>query len=124
MWCIATDMRSSVMKSRWLFLAVALSFAVVLCNLDHDGPTAGMAEHGHENFSGCVIDDCVALTSEDFLFPASAAGVFLLLAAALGFGLYHPLPGTETRGGSHYINANHPPRASNKLYRLHSVYLL
>ncbi|MBI3994559.1 MAG: hypothetical protein HY349_01150 [Nitrospirae bacterium] len=112
------------MKSRWLFLAVALSFAVVLCNLDHDSPTAGMNEHGHENFSGCVIDDCVALTSEDFLFPASAAGVFLLLAAALGFGLHHRLPGTETRRRSHFISANRIPRASNKLYQLHASYLL
>lgn len=112
------------MKSRWLFLAVALSFTVVLCNLDHVGPMDGMAEHGHESFSVCVIDQCVSLTSNNLSAPASAAGVFLLLAAALGFGLCHRLPGTEARGRSHFIDANHLPRASNKLYQLHVSYLL
>ncbi|MBI3610510.1 MAG: hypothetical protein HY204_07400 [Nitrospirae bacterium] len=109
------------MKSRWLFLAVALSFTVVLCNLDHVGP---MAEHGHETFSGCVIDQCVTLTSKDFSSPAGAAEVFLLLAAALGFGFYHRLFGIEARGRSYFIDANHLPRASNKLYQLHVSYLL
>lgn len=112
------------MKSRWLFLAVALSFAVVLCNLDHVGPMVGMAEHGHESSSGCIIDQCVTLTSNNFSVPVSAAGVFLLLAAALGFGLYHRLPGTETRGRSHLIDSNHLPRDSNKLYQIHASYLL
>jgi hypothetical protein len=112
------------MKSRWLFLAVALSFAVVLCNLDHVGPMAGMAEHGHESSSGCVIDQCVSLTSNNFSSPASPAGVFLLLAAALGSGIGHRLLGTETPGGSDFIDAHHLPRASNKLYLLHVSYLL
>jgi hypothetical protein len=112
------------MKSRWLFLAVALSFTVVLCNLDHVGPRAEMTGHGHETFSGCVIDQCVTLTSKDVSSPAPAAEVFLLLAAVLGFGLYQRLPGTEARGRSHFIDANHLPRASNKLYQLHVSYLL
>lgn len=110
-----------MMQSRWLFLAVALSFAVVLCNLDRGDP---MAEHGHEGSSGCVIDQCVSLISNNFSFPASAAGVFLLLAAALGFGLNHPLLGTEPRGRSYFIDAYHLPRASIKLYQLHVSYLI
>jgi len=109
------------MKSRWLFLAVALSFAVVLCNLDHGVPMAG---HGHESSSGCIIDQCVSLTSNNFSSPASAAGGFLLLAAALGFGITHRPPGTEARGRSHFIDANHLPIVSNKLYQLHVSYLL
>lgn len=112
------------MKSRWVLLAVALSFAVVLCNLDHVGPAAGTAEHGHKSLSGCIIDHCVTLTSKDFSSQVSAAGVFLLLAAALRFGLHYRLSGTETRRYSLFINANHLPRASNKLYQLHSSYLL
>ncbi len=112
------------MKSRWLFLAVALSFAMVLCNIDHAGPMAGKAGHVHESYSGCVIEQCVTLTSSDFLFPSSAAGMFLLLAAALGFGFYPHLPGAETRGRSHFIDTNHLPRASNKLYQLYASYLL
>jgi len=112
------------MQSRWLFFVVALLLAVVLCNLDHMGPMAGMAEHGHEGFSGCIIDQCVTLTSNNFSSLGSAAGVLLLLAAALGFGFYHRLPGTETRGPFRFINANHLPRASNKLYQLHAALLL
>ncbi|MEW6324222.1 MAG: hypothetical protein AB1515_02425 [Nitrospirota bacterium] len=108
--------------TRLLFGMMVLAVAVTLCGIDHLGLQSDlMAGHAHGAAPECVPDLCVTATSNDTSWAGKTA-LFWLLGLALTAGLITPL--LVDPKNAWLIHAHHPPRASNKLYRLHAVFLL
>ncbi len=107
---------------KFTVLAIVLCVAVVLCSIDHTGPTVGNSEHADAVSSGCLSDVCQTLTSKDSSFPGKTAGFILLLTfiltaeiASFSMGQLRFLkPSSNGR--------NQVSKAFNKLYRLHAAY--
>ena len=107
-----------------VLLVIFLSVAVALCGLNHVGPMNGPGHHAHPVSAACASILCVTLTSQGSTLSGKTAVVSLhpVVLALSGFSPHF----SEINPGRIVLlfNKDHLPGASNKLYRLHAVYLL
>lgn len=111
-------------NNKLMFSVMALCIAVAVCSIDHVSPMNGAADHAHTAAPGCIPNLCVTMVSQDAPLSGKTGAFFLLLSVLLISGFTPHLPDTHPHNRTLLVSANHFPRASNKLYRLHAVYLL
>jgi hypothetical protein len=113
-------------QNKGVLLVAVVCMTLVLCNLDHWVPSTDTAEHGHTASPGCIPDVCVTLTSsKDSSSSGNIVGFLFLLFGMMVARKYniHSSPGVSAFRCP-ALSLDHPPRAYNKLYQFHSVYLI
>jgi hypothetical protein len=107
-----------------MLLGILLCFAMALCGINHVGPMNGAAHHAHPAPPACASILCVTLTSQGAPLSGKTAVVLLLPIVLAISGIRAHLLEGGPRGRGPFIKPDRLPGASNKLYRLHAVFLL
>lgn len=112
------------LRDRFCLFTVILCFAVAFCAVDHMSPMSASSGHPHAGFSACTPDFCVTLTTKEIAGSGEIASLLFLLSLVL----IHRLSGQfylQEFSFQYPSTGNiYTFKASNKLYQLHSSYLL
>ncbi len=116
------------LRDRFCLFTVILCFAVAFCAVDHMGPNidpmSGSSGHPHAGFSACIPDLCVTLTTKEIAGSGEIASLLFLLSLVLIHRLGGQLYPQELSFQYPSTGNIYPFKISNKLYQLHSAYLL
>jgi hypothetical protein len=112
-------------------LAILLSLALVICNLDHEGPMAaspaghmGASGHSDSTALGCAGDACLMLASKALGSPEKLAGFLLFPILLLSSWFFADVRSHRDSSPSLQRFSFHPRFASNKRYLDLSVFLV
>ncbi len=116
------------LRDRFCLFTVILCFAVAFCAVDHMGPNidpmSGSSGHPHAGFSACIPDLCVTLTTKEIAGLGEISGLLFLLSLVLVLKSNGQLYPQELSFQYPSTGNIYPFKTSNKLYQLHSAYLL